>query len=77
MNHDLKTIEDVLKVITTENIDYFLIDFRGFLTLNMTIKTMQELVGNENISIKKEHEGVFHWIDDGKTGAKINIEISN
>lgn len=75
--YDLKTIEDIVKVITFENIDNFLIDFRGFLTLNMTIKLAQKIVGKENVEIKKEHEGIFHWIDDGKTDAHIHIEVKN
>ena len=75
--HDLKTIKDIVDVVTAENIDNFLIDLRGFLTMIMVIKSTQELVGKENIEIKKEHENVFHWIDDGKTEAHIHIEVKD
>ena len=43
----------------------------------MTIKLAQKIVGKENVEIKKEHEGIFHWIDDGKTDAHIHIEVKN
>lgn len=75
MNHDLKTIADIVRVITPENLDNFLTDLRGFLVMNMTIKSVQDVVGVENVSIQKEHEGVMHWIDDGKTDARITIEV--
>ena len=76
MNHDLKTLEDVLKVITTENIDNFLIDFRGWLSMNMLVDTIQEVVGEKNATVNVTERGVMHWIDDGKTDAKIKVEFN-
>lgn len=73
MKHDIKTLEDILKVVTPENIDNFLTDFRGFLTLNMLVDSTQKIFGEENI-FRKDHN-IFHWIDDGKTDAHINIEV--
>jgi len=77
MKHDLRTLEEVLKVVTAENIDGFLTDFRGWLTLNMLVDTAQEVVGVENAEIYMKEKGVFHWIDDGKTEAHIHIEAGN
>jgi len=75
MEHDLKTIEDILNVVNAENIDNFLIDFRGFLSVNVLVQTTQELVGKENVEITREEREVMHWIDDEKTEAYITIKV--
>lgn len=75
--HDLKTIEEIIDVITPENLENFLIDFRGFLTLNLTIASVQDIFGKENVKIEREERKVFHWIDDGKTEAHIHVKYED
>lgn len=76
MKHELRTIADIIKVINPENIDNFLIDFKGFLTLNIVVKAAQDLLGNDADVYLKE-EGVMQWIDDGKTDATIKLEVKD
>jgi len=66
---ELKTIEDIIKVVNEKNIENFLIDFSNYLALQIAInKTTLE-----NIKIISD-EKVFHWIDDGKNNISINIK---
>ena len=70
--HKLKTLGEVVEVVNEQNIDNFLIDFRGWLELNILKKPAVKMG-----IVKQEKEVVFHWIDDGKNDVKINIEIVN
>lgn len=73
--YKIKTIEDIQKIVTKENIDNFLIDLKGFLLVGLDIKELQEELGSDFVEIKREEQGVFNWIDDGKTEAHITIKV--
>lgn len=66
-NHYLKTMQDVLEVVDQNNMEFFLEDFRLFITevvkAKMVNKLAYELSGEKEIPLELEN---FHWIEDGK-----------
>jgi meiotically up-regulated gene 157 (Mug157) protein len=64
----IKSIEDILKIITEENKDNFLKDFSNFLTMNINTKKL----GLSEVIINPTE---FMWIDDGKNDIRVNIEF--
>lgn len=68
--YTLKTISDIEKVLTKDNIECFKKDFCAYLDLLVLAK-------QESISTYVEipNKGTFNWIDDGKNDIKINIEV--
>lgn len=67
-NHYIKTIQDFVDVVTIENFDNFLIDFKMFLVEVIKAKAITkmaiEIAGStEDDRILVEQ---FHWIEDGK-----------
>lgn len=87
--YDIENIEDILNIITTDNVDYLLHDFTSFiksyLTLKETIKLTndylptelkEELGGDKNLKIENmiETPKSFNWIDDGKLNSDLSIQ---
>jgi hypothetical protein len=72
--HKLETISDIIKVVNPENLENFLKDFRGFLTMRMSVDTIAQIFGE---GTEVQTSGAMHWIDDGKNDAKITIEVVN
>lgn len=66
--HEIKTVEDMLKVVTDENLDSFLKDLGGFLRMSLTMKELAEALG-ESVDTS------FVWIDDGKHDVNIHLGI--
>ena len=64
MEHEIKTINDILKVVNHNNLENFLKDFELFLTNYVILKAMCEEDANCN---------EFTWIDDGKHNIEVNI----
>jgi hypothetical protein len=65
--YKLKTFNDVLKVVNPENLSNFLTDFNRWLAISVIAGKMP--------GVEHKDAGTFNWIDDGKTEAKITIEI--
>jgi hypothetical protein len=74
MKHELKTLADILKVITPENLEVFLVDFRMWLTLSMIVDSVNSI---EGIEAEKKEPDIMNWIDDGKNDAHIRITVAN
>jgi len=72
--YQIKTIKELLDIVTPENIDCFLKDFGSWLAINVMAKTANKEMGN---AIDISTSGVFTWIDDGKNDARITIQIKN
>jgi hypothetical protein len=68
--YKLKTVEDITNVITKDNLDNFLIDFKSWLSLRIGFKEVKEL---EN-AVQFDNSQ-FRWIDDNKHNATINIKV--
>lgn len=60
----LSTIDEIRQVVTPENIDVFIEDFKSFLMLDMFVKGSKQPIGNITN---------FTWIDDSKNEATINF----
>ena len=65
--YEINTIEELLAVVTVENMENFIEDFKAFLAVSMLTKTVQDAVGAKGMQTK------FVWIDDGKHDIKIDI----
>jgi len=61
--YHLNNIQEIADVVTPENLDHFLEDFRGMLLLYMTAKCAAEA---ESLPIKS-----FKWTDDGGKGEEV------
>ena len=72
--HKIKTTEDMLKVVTPENIDCFLKDFSSWLAISVLAKTANKEMGT---AIDILTSGIFTWIDDGKNDVNIKVEVTN
>lgn len=68
--HNLKTIEDIVKVINENNIGNFIKDFATFLTFRMKMKEIAKMTKS-----KVEMPPTFNWIDDGKNDVNLTINI--
>lgn len=72
--YQLKTLEDVIKAVTPENVDNFLIDFSAWLKLHIATKELRiALASIGRIETKSE----MTWIDDGKNEKHITIKIED
>jgi len=69
--YDLKTIKEILDVITPENIEVFKKDFCAFLDYDCEIKKATKEMPNIEIM----PADTFKWIDDGKNDVYMNIKI--
>lgn len=70
-SYKLNTISDIIDVVTSDNIDTFISDFRLFLEMRIEIAKL----ANEDVSIEMPTE--FDWTDDnikGLTELKIQIK---
>jgi len=69
--HELKTIEDILKVVNEDNVDNFLKDFSTWIKVQIATKKVNEAIGG-GLTMNP----VLKWIDDGKNDitAKVTIE---
>jgi len=67
--YTLKTIEDITNVLTNENVDNFLVDFKAWLSYRLKFKEVKidNLVKFDNTK--------FTWIDDGKHEADIRLKV--
>lgn len=73
--YKLNTIQDILNVITKDNIENFKKDFNKWLDYHLAIKMANELFKND-IEVQQVHEGTMIWIDDNKNDANINVEFN-
>lgn len=64
-HNKINTIQDIINVITSENIDTFLNDFEAVVRSALLIK--------ETTGITPQTDG-FTWIDDGKNDITIKIK---
>ena len=68
--YKLKNVEEIVKVITEENIDVFLSDFSEWIKYRLALKKLV----SEDFEVKIPD--YFHWADDGIKGAsEINIKM--
>ena len=75
MKYEIKTLADILKVITAENIDVFLVDFKSWLEFNMLIEVIKKAMEKEGL-ISLPNHGTMSWIDDGKNNVSIKLEVT-
>lgn len=73
MAHELKTLEDVARVVNEENIKVFLVDFEAWLRVGFLLKAVKESVG-EKVLIDRDPL-LFKWIDDGKNDIHVKFEV--
>ena len=71
LTHEIKTIEQFADLVTEENINYILNDFR--ITLELLLD-MEKLSAQGSKIQSKKHEKIkltrFAWVDDGKNEIK-------
>ena len=72
--YHLKTIQDILDVLTMANLDNFKKDFNAWLDVHVAIKISNELF-KESMKIQQINHGEMIWIDDGKNEQNYNITI--
>lgn len=76
IKHDLITIQDIVNVITRENLDNFLIDFKNFLEVYIGVNELTSAVCKaENLPEGKFDVIKMVWIDDQKHDCSINLNI--
>lgn len=83
--HKIKTIQDIVDVVTPENLDNFIIDFKMWLTITLEKKNKKQLhtfklVDREKVKINitlpvELVTSGFTWIDDGKHEKKEGYKI--
>lgn len=75
----LVTIADIIDVLTPENIDNFLIDFKSFVETAQNLFKLAALIDPELQGKKNSDIGqaVFNWIDDGKHEATGGLRITH
>lgn len=69
---ELKTVEDIIKVVNEDNLQNFIVDFTNYLAMHMALKNVQEKEKDVDVQVDKT---VFQWIDDGKN--EINLKIKS
>lgn len=64
----LVTVADIVDVLTPDNIDNFLIDFKSFVESIQNLCELARMIDPEMKDKKYSEIGqaVFNWIDDGK-----------
>ena len=75
----IESMEDIITKVPAADIDNFLVDLKQYV---LSAKQIISAINATNATIgmevlrkeESEHLG-FDWINDGKTGGKINIEI--
>jgi len=74
--YELNTIQDIVDAVNEDNIDNFMIDFKGFLDGFIALKAISKLsIGEDEIEIDHRVKvGSLVWIDDNEN--KINITLT-
>ncbi|MEH0153692.1 hypothetical protein V6R21_17775 [Limibacter armeniacum] len=72
--YDLETIQDICNVVTAENLDDFIADFKESLNMIIQVKNNASILlkaSGQNVTDEMMNEmvkvGKIGWIDDGKT----------
>lgn len=75
----LVTVADIIDVLTPENIDNFLIDFKSFIKSIPNLCDLAREIAPELRDKKYSElgEAVFNWIDDGKHEESGGLRITN
>lgn len=75
----LVTVADIVDVLTPENIDNFLIDFKSFVQSIQNLCDLARAIDPEMKGKKYSELGqpVFNWIDDGKHEQKGGLKITH
>ena len=69
--YEIKTIEDILAAVNSENVDVFVRDFKAFLLLHLLNRELHEAMGEK----KPPEMPQFTWIDDGKNDINITLRV--
>jgi hypothetical protein len=77
--HRLVKISDIVDVITPDNIDNFLIDFKSFIETTQNLCKIAKTIAPELKDLKNSEigEAVFNWIDDGKHDQTQGLRITD
>ena len=70
MKHKIKTIQDIIDVVTEDNIDNFMKDFRGFIDAYIAMKGFSDAAVGTDVPMSV---ATLTWIDDNEH--KINITL--
>lgn len=75
--YKIETIQDIFKIITTENVEAFIKDFASWARLTVEKKEEIEKLNIEGLTLQ---ESRFTWVDDGKNDllsvkTKIRVQI--
>jgi len=79
MRHDLKTIQDIVDVVSEDNIDNFMVDFRGFLDGFIALQNIGKLVLDED-DVEIDHRvkvGSLIWIDDNENKVSFTLRVED
>lgn len=75
----LVSIADILDVVTPENLENFLIDFKSYIQTSHALFGMAKLLDADSAKLKNSEigESIFNWIDDGKHDATGGLRITD
>lgn len=75
----LVTIADIIDVLTSENIDNFLVDFKSFIETTQNLLHIARVLDPELKDKKNSEIGepIFNWIDDGKHDQTGGLRITD
>jgi hypothetical protein len=76
VEHEIKTIQDIYRVVTNENIDCFMKDLRNSLDVFLSLSDLSKAICNASGIDEKLGELIpekYIWIDDGKIDMAIMI----
>ena len=75
----LVTVSDIVDVLTPENIDNFLIDFKSFIETAQNLCDIARAIDPAMKDKKYSEIGqvVFNWIDDGKHEATGGLRVTH
>ena len=73
MKHEIKTIEDIFKVLTPDNFENFLKDFSAFVAFRIELEKKLDDIGAKQVALQKAD--TFTWFDDGKNDVSIKVEL--
>lgn len=68
--YKLKTIKDILEVVTEDNLENFMVDLMAFLSMRIEFNKLETLKG-----VIKMDDSCFQWIDDGKHNATYKFKV--
>ena len=64
----LKTLEDVVNAVNTENVENFLVDFSAWLRLTVMVDATD--------GVEQPNRGTLNWIDNGKNNVDIKVQVT-